>query len=92
MKRWSSDPWAFILECCWTIDEADAGKIKRFPDKEYLKHVCTVWLRENLLAVPKSRRMLLTWVMLALHLWAALACSWRAAAVSADVAVGVSAP
>ena len=72
MKRWSNDPWAFILECCWTIDEADAGKIKRFPDKEYLKHVCTVWLRENLLAVPKSRRMLLTWVMLALHLWAAL--------------------
>ena len=72
MKAWSADPWQFIKDCCWTIDEADEGKIKRFPDKEYLRIVCEVWQRENLLAIPKSRRMLLTWVMLALHLWAAL--------------------
>jgi len=71
-KLWSINPWAFILACCWTIDEADSGTVKRFPDKEYLKHVCEVWMRENLLAIPKSRRMMLTWVMLALHLWAAL--------------------
>lgn len=72
MKKWSADPWLFIKECCWTVDEADAGKVKRFPDLEYLRLVCEVWLRENLLAIPKSRRMMLTWVMLALHLWAAL--------------------
>jgi hypothetical protein len=72
MKRWATDPWEFIKECCWTIDEADGGKIKQFPDKEYLHHVCIVWMRENLLAIPKSRRMLLTWILLALHLWAAL--------------------
>ena len=54
------------------MDEADGGKVKPYPDKEYLKCVCEVWQRENLLAIPKTRRMLLTWIMLALHLWAAI--------------------
>lgn len=74
VKVWRNDPWQFIFDCCLTIDEADSGKVKQFPDKEYLKHVCDVWMRENLLAIPKSRRMMLTWVMLGCHLWAAL---WR---------------
>ena len=69
---WRVDPWQWIYDCCLTIDEADAGKVKQFPDKDYLRLVCEVWMRENLLVVPKSRRMMLTWVMLALHLWAAL--------------------
>lgn len=72
MKLWSADPWLWIKDCCWTMDEADEGKIKRFPTKEYLQLVCTVWLRESILAIPKTRRMMLTWIMLALHLWAAL--------------------
>lgn len=72
IEKWSNDPWQWILDCCWTMDEADEGKIKQFPDKEYLKHIVDVWLRENLLAVPKTRRMMLSWLMIALHLWAAL--------------------
>ena len=72
IEQWSRDPWTFILECCLTVDEADNGKIKQIPDKEYLCHVCTVWQREKLLAIPKTRRMLLTWTMLSLHLWAAI--------------------
>ena len=72
IERWSRDPWQWIIDCCWTMDEADDGKVKQFPDKEYLRHVCEVWQREPLLAIPKTRRMMLTWVMLALHLWAAM--------------------
>jgi len=68
---WSVDPWSWIRDCCWSVDEADKA-VKRFPDKEYLKQICNVWTRESILAIPKSRRMLLTWVMLALHLHHAL--------------------
>ena len=69
--RWRDNPWLFILECITTIDEADK-KEKKFPDKPYLSYLVDVWLREPLLAIPKSRRMMATWLFLALHLWAAL--------------------
>ncbi len=72
VEIWSRDPWRFILECCYTQDEADGGKIKRFPQKDYLEYVCGCWLRYPLLAIPKSRRMIMTWLMLALDLWQAL--------------------
>jgi hypothetical protein len=69
---WSRDPWQWIKDCCYTMDEADEGKTKRFPDKEYLSYICTAWLKHDLLAIPKTRRMMLSWLMIALHLWAAL--------------------
>ena len=72
IEIWSRDPWQFISDCCMTMDEADEGKIKHFPDKEYQSHICKVWLMYNILAIPKTRRMMLTWTMLALHLWAAI--------------------
>lgn len=72
MRAWENDPWLFIKDCCKTVDEADEGKIKSFPEKAYLKHVCDVWQRETILAIPKTRRMMLSWIMLALHLWEAL--------------------
>ena len=72
VEKWKTHPWAFIRDACWTIDEADDGTVKRFPDLPYLRHICEVWQRERLLAIPKSRRMMLTWIMLALHLHLAL--------------------
>lgn len=68
---WAKDPWQFIKDCCWTIDEADK-KIKQFPDKEYLRYIVDTWLKYDILLIPKTRRMMLTWVMLALHLWGAI--------------------
>jgi hypothetical protein len=67
-----SHPWEFIRDNMLTIDEADSGATKRFPDLPYLRMVCETWQREKLLAIPKSRRMMLTWIMLALHLHLAL--------------------
>ena len=70
-EHWRQNPWHFIRDCLWTIDEADK-KEKKFPDKPYLEYLVEVWLRESLLAVPKSRRMMATWLYLGLHLHAAL--------------------
>lgn len=72
MKVWANDPWQWVKDCCYTMDEADGGKTKKFPNKAYLAHICTVWLRESITAIPKTRRMMLSWIMLSLHLWAAL--------------------
>jgi phage FluMu gp28-like protein len=68
---WSRDPWQWILDCVWTIDETD-GTTKRFPNKEYFPYVVNAWMESSILAVPKSRRMMATWLFLALHLWAAI--------------------
>lgn len=72
VERWSKSVWAFVSEACLTIDEADDGAVKQFPNLLYLKKVCDTWQEHKLLAVPKSRRMMLTWVMLAIHLHLAL--------------------
>jgi phage FluMu gp28-like protein len=72
VERWARHPWLFIRDACLTQDEADEGKVKRFPDTPYLRHICEVWQAHKMLAVPKSRRMMLTWLMIALHLHLAL--------------------
>jgi phage FluMu gp28-like protein len=70
-QAWSKDPWQWIKDCVITIDETD-GTRKPFPDKEYFPYVINAWMESNILAIPKSRRMMATWLFLALHLWAAL--------------------
>jgi len=72
IELWARDPWQWIADCVWTQDEADQGAIKRLPLHPYLQVVVERWQRSTLLAIPKSRRMLLTWVMLACHLWQAI--------------------
>lgn len=72
VENWSRNPWAFIRDACVTLDEADEGNVKKFPDLPYLWHICEVWGKYRMLAIPKSRRMMLTWIMLALHLHMAL--------------------
>ena len=74
VEKWARSPWAFIRDACKTLDEADNGNVKPFPDLPYLRHICEVWGRHKMLAIPKSRRMMLTWLMLALHLHLALFC------------------
>jgi hypothetical protein len=72
VDKWARSPWAFVRDACLTRDEADEGRIKRFPNLPYLKHICEVWRAHKMIAIPKSRRMLLSWLMLALHLHLAL--------------------
>lgn len=73
IEQWTRDPWRWLVECVKTQDEADErARVKRFPDKPYLEHVVRTWQREPILAIPKSRRMMATWLMVALHLHKAL--------------------
>lgn len=66
-------PWFFITHYCYTEDPDDEEEaFKLFPDKEYLRIIAEQWQQEQILLVPKSRQMLLTWLMLCLHLWKAL--------------------
>jgi hypothetical protein len=69
--RWANDPWEWIKDCVRTLDENDANNpIKPFPtEKKYLQIMCKIWTRERLVAIPKSRQMMASWLMVSLHLW-----------------------
>jgi hypothetical protein len=80
--RYRTDPYAFLTECVWTLDQA-SQQVRRFPDiadspcscpakcRNYIQHLCITWLREKRLLVPKSRRVMVSWTMVALHCWLA---------------------
>lgn len=57
------DPWAWACETR-TKDEAD-GKIKPFPRDPYLRDFFAVLAHRQLICVPKSRRMKVTWAVAA---------------------------
>lgn len=64
------DPIEF-LKAVRTQDQVDKNQpIKNFPlDLDYLQLYARVWQKEPLLAIPKSRRMKLSWATIALYLW-----------------------
>lgn len=63
-------PWPFLCEQVLTEDPHDnSGKIKPFPPLPYLERITNIWLVERKLLVPKSRRMLVSWLFISLHVW-----------------------
>jgi len=63
-------PWTWIRDQVFTRDEHDKNNpVKRFPDKEYLRYICDLWYKTPLLLIPKSRQMLITWLISACYLW-----------------------
>jgi hypothetical protein len=68
--RYRDDAWAFITECVRTKDEVDKNSpIKPFPNKEYLQLYTKIWQRYPLLAIPKTRRMTMSWMTISLYVW-----------------------
>lgn len=67
---YAANPWSFLEDCVYTLDQVDEVEaIKPYPaHKEYLRFLTRLWLREKLLAVPKSRRMFCSWNFIALYL------------------------
>lgn len=67
------DPIEF-LKAVRTLDEVDKNApVKHFPwEKEYVQWYCRAWQRENFMAIPKSRRMMASWLNIALFLWDAM--------------------
>ena len=68
--RIKKDPWFFLTNFCYTKDEHDLRRpYKLFPRHEYLRRIVDIWMAENLLLIPKSRKMLVTWLFVCLNLW-----------------------
>lgn len=73
------DPWLFVRDCVWTRDEASSS-VRRFPDKEYAQIIADRWnvkdddggLRYPIIAIAKSRRMVCSWLLIALNVWLAI--------------------
>lgn len=65
-----SDPWEF-LKCVRTIDPSDKVRpIKPFPVHiDYLKIYTRLWEKHRFIAVPKSRRMKMSWINICLYTW-----------------------
>lgn len=68
--KYAADPWKFLVEAVMTLDQVK-GEIRKYPPLPYLEKLTRVWEKERLLLVPKSRRMLISWTMVALHYWLA---------------------
>lgn len=67
----SQDCWGWLCAHVHTIDEASKA-IRPWPrDKAYLRDLITLFQTEPLLAIPKSRRMLVSWVVAAYLTWQA---------------------
>lgn len=70
-ERYSKDPWAWASEVVVTQDEA-SGKELKFPsDREYLHDLFQVLENESLIAIPKSRRVFVTWAVATYLTWRA---------------------
>jgi len=64
------NPYYFLTNWARTLDVHDAADpIKTFPEKEYLKILVDIWLKNPLLLVPKSRQMMMSWLFTTLYLW-----------------------
>src|ERR1035437_7144791 len=74
LKKCSKDPWFFAVNCVFTTDEVDqTNPTKRFPKQfKYLEYFFKIWTQERMIAVPKSRRMFMSWATLTLHVWDAM--------------------
>jgi len=61
-QDYKANPWLWLTEQVWTQDEA-SQQIRRWPDKAYLQEACAFIDEESMLAFPKSRRMMATWLV-----------------------------
>lgn len=69
MDRWFHNPWTMVEDgVIYTLDQADIlNPIKQFPNQPWLEAISYYWCQDKLTLVPKSRRMLLSWLMIFLH-------------------------
>lgn len=68
--RYKENAWDFLMECVYTLDQVSHGEaIKTLPNREYAKAYVELWQKCPLLAVPKSRRMTMSWFTIGLYLW-----------------------
>jgi len=67
-----TNPWLKLWVPGWarTKDEHDvSAPYKPLPDKDYLRLLAYAWVHEPLLAVPKSRQLMMTWLFSCIASW-----------------------
>ena len=67
-----TNPWLKLWVPGWakTKDEHDGSSpYKPLPDKDYLRLLAYTWVHEPLLALPKSRQMMATWLFCCIGSW-----------------------
>ena len=69
-NTYKEDPWLWFKEEVYTQDEATQKRLP-WPDKDYLKDLVHLLRTERLLIFPKSRRMMVSWLMAAYSVWLA---------------------
>lgn len=71
LRLYREDPWAFCSDCVFTQDQTDEKTpIKAFPKHlDYLRLYTRIWQKEKFIAVPKSRRMFMSWMNIILYTW-----------------------
>lgn len=71
LRKIINDPWYFASTCVRTLDQADKDiPVKPFPSHfEYLKLYFKLWQKHPFIAVPKSRRMFISWATITLYVW-----------------------
>lgn len=69
-EKCKNNKWYWLTTYVRTLDEVDTkNPIKKFPkNKEYIKELIKVWEGEKLILIEKSRRMMMTWLCVALCL------------------------
>jgi hypothetical protein len=68
-ERYKADPWAWLCEQVWTVDEA-TQQMRRWPgEKRYLQELIGIFQEEKMIALPKSRRMMISWTISAWAVW-----------------------
>ena len=70
-KAIKKDPWEFATKMVFTKDEVDrVNPVKRFPAHlQYQKLYMRIWQKYPKIAVPKSRRMMMSWTNIMLYVW-----------------------
>ncbi len=67
-RCYMEDPWLWCCEQVITVDEATQQKLK-WPQKPYLKELFDAIQTTQLLIIPKSRRMMVSWALSAWATW-----------------------
>jgi len=70
MEKCRRDVRHWLFNWVMTKDEHDdINPYKSFPLKSYLIDIINAWETHNLLLIPKSRQMMITWLIISLYLW-----------------------
>lgn len=67
-KLYSRDPWRWMVDEVYTIDEATQA-ILPYPAKWFLRETVGILQQERLVAIVKSRRVMISWTLAAWVVW-----------------------